>query len=686
MPNPPTPSDLDAAVRCHRQGRLQEAKAIYQRILARTPNHAEALNMLGVVNFQLGQGELALELIEKSIALAPSSADYYVNLGYVLVFQGKLDRAIEAYRKALALKPGLFEAHYSLGLALFQSGQVEPAIAEYRVALHLRPGDFAALHNLGIALRQLGRLDESVTVLKQALVIQPKDCDALNNLAIALQDLRRLDESAAALRAAIRQKPDRADSHNILGNTLFFMGKPDEAIASFQKAIELRPETPAFHNNLANACKDVGDLDRSLESYGRAVALDPNNATIHGNWVYALHFHPDWDAPALFEQARRWNDRHAAPLANQILPHSNPPLPDRRLRIGYLSPDFRSHPVARFLLPLIQHHDRGRFEIVCYCDVVTPDEFTADFSRRAHLWRNIVGIGDAKAAQLIRRDQIDILIDLTMHMSGSRLLVFARKPAPVQITYLAYCSTTGMDAMDYRITDPHFDPDPNPPYYRERSLYLPKSYWCFSPIDAGEVGPPPAVGAGRVTFGCMNNYCKISTRALETWMGILNAVPNSRLLLHSPEGSHRDRVRDRLAGRGIDPARLEFVGRMPFSQYVKQYHRIDIALDPFPYGGGTTTCDGLWMGVPVVTLHGKTAVGRGGVSILHNLGLPQLIAADERQYVQIAADLAADLPRLAELRASLRPRMRQSPLMDAAQFARDMESAYLQAWKNWCRR
>jgi len=660
--------------------------AIYQRILAKAPDHAEALNMLGVLNFQLGKGELALELIEKSITLAPSSADYYVNLGYVLVFQDKLDRAIEAYRKALALKPELFEAHYSLGLALFRSGQPEAAIGEYRLALALRPQDFAALHNLGIALRQFGRLDESVTALKQALAIQPDNCDALNNVAIALQNLGRFDDSVAALRAAIRHKPEQADSHNNLGNTLCFMGNVDEAIASFQRAIELAPKMPVFHNNLANAYKDVGELDRSIESYGRAVALDPNNAAIHGNWVYALHFHPDWDAPALFEQARRWNDRHAAPLASQILPHSNPPLPERRLRIGYISPDFRAHPVARFLIPLIQHHDRDRFEIVCYCDVVTPDEVTAELARRAHLWRNIVGVADAQVAQLIRGDQIDILIDLTMHMSGNRLLVFARKPAPVQITYLAYCSTTGMDAMDYRITDPHLDPDPNPPYYRERSLYLPKSYWCYSPIDAGEVGPPPAVGSGRVTFGCMNNYCKLSSRALETWMGILDAVPNSRLLLHSPDGSHRQRVRDCLENHGIDPARLEFVASMPFSQYVEQYHRIDIALDPFPYCGGTTTCDGLWMGVPAVTLHGKTAVGRGGVSILQNVGLPELIAADERQYVQIAADLAADLPRLAELRASLRSRMRQSPLMDAAQFARDMESVYLQAWKNWCRR
>ncbi|MGD0769589.1 MAG: tetratricopeptide repeat protein [Tepidisphaeraceae bacterium] len=686
MPNSLTPSDLDVAVGHHRQGRLEEAKAIYQRIVAQTPDHAEALNMLGVVNFQLGQGELALELIEKSIALAPSSADYYVNLGYVLIFRGELERAIEAYGKALALKPGSFEAHYSLGLTLFRSGKVEPAIAEYRLALTLRPGDFAALHNLGIALRQLGRLDESVTVLKQALAVRPDDYDGLNNLAIALQNLGRYDESVAALRGAIRQRCDQADAHNILGNTLCFMGKVDEAIASFQKAIELRPETPAFHNNLANAQKEAGDLDRSIESYGRAVALDPNNAAIHGNWVYTLHFHPDWDPAALFEQLRGWNERHAAPLAKEIVPHSNPPLPERRLRIGYVSPDFRSHPVGRFLLPLIQHHDRDRFEIVCYCDVMKADEITADLARGAHLWRNIVGIGDGQVAQIIRGDQIDILIDLSMHMSGNRLLVFARKPAPVQITYLAYCSTTGMDAMDYRITDRHFDPDPNPPYYSERSLYLAKSYWCFSPIDAGEAGPLPAVGAGHVTFGCMNNYCKVSARAMETWMGILDAVPNSRLLLHSPEGGHRDRVRERLDGHGIDPARLEFVGRMPFAKYVEQYHRIDVALDPFPYCGGTTTCDGLWMGVPAVTLHGKTAVGRGGVSILRNLGLPQLIAANEGQYVQMAADLAADLPGLAELRASLRGRMRESALMDPGRFARDMESVYHEAWKNWCGR
>jgi predicted O-linked N-acetylglucosamine transferase (SPINDLY family) len=297
--------------------------------------------------------------------------------------------------------------------------------------------------------------------------------------------------------------------------------------------------------------------------------------------------------------------------------------------------------------------------------------------RSAHVFRNIVGQSNAAADALIRQDRIDILVDLTMHMSDNRLLLFARRPAPVQITYLAYCGTTGLDAIDYRITDPHLDPPGEAtPYYSEKSLWLPETYWCYEAPDCGEISSLPAEKAGCVTFGCFNNFCKVSGAALEIWAKLLAATPHARLLLHAPEGQARQRVREALIAHGLDANRLEFVGRTSFPEYAAYYHRVDIALDPFPYGGGTTTCDAMWMGVPVVTLRGKLAVGRGGASILSNVGLPELIAGSEERYVEIAAGLANDLPRLAELRATLRQRMRQSPLMNAARFARAMESLY----------
>jgi len=289
-------------------------------------------------------------------------------------------------------------------------------------------------------------------------------------------------------------------------------------------------------------------------------------------------------------------------------------------------------------------------------------------------------------AQLIREDQIDILVDLTMHTAWNRMILFARKPAPVQVTYLAYCSTTGLDTMDYRLTDPHLDPPGmNDACYSEESIRLPETYWCYSAHEpTPQIGPLPALNAGEVTFGCLNNFCKVSPDTLDLWIQLLRVTPKSHLILHAHEGSHRQRVRDLLERQGIDPQRLKFVASVPLSRYFKLYEQIDIGLDPFPCNGGTTTCDALWMGAPVVTLAGRTAVGRAGVSVLRNIGLPELIAESPQQYVQITTDLAQDLPRLAELRRTLRARMQASPLMDAPRFARNVEAAYRQMWRNWC--
>ncbi|MGD1277004.1 MAG: hypothetical protein ABR964_07265, partial [Tepidisphaeraceae bacterium] len=404
--------------------------------------------------------------------------------------------------------------------------------------------------------------------------------------------------------------------------------------------------------------------------------------------LYALHFHPDSDAQSLLGEHRQWSDRHARPLRGQIRPHDNDPSPQRRLRIGYVSPHFGFYPVGRFLLPLLRQHDPTQVETFCYADVAHADEMTGKLRDCAHVWRDIHGLGDAELADLVRQDRIDILLDLSLHTGGNRLLSFARKPAPVQTTYLAYCSTSGLDTMDYRLTDPYLDPPgSDQSVYAERSIRLPRTYWCYQPsITAIEVREPPALKTGCVVFGCFSSdYCKISAEAWSVWRRLLQAVPHSRLVVHACSGRHRDAARQYLADAGVAPHRLDFVGRVPFDQYLQRYREIDVALDPFPYGGGTTTCDAMWMGVPVVTLAGRTGVGRGGVSILSNVGVPELIANSVEQYVEIARSLAGDLPRLAQLRATLRGRMRQSALMDAAGFARDVEAAYRQMWQNWCK-
>ncbi len=331
-------------------------------------------------------------------------------------------------------------------------------------------------------------------------------------------------------------------------------------------------------------------------------------------------------------------------------------------------------------------HNHERFNVYCYSHAPRVDGVTDLIRRHASQWRNTSGLSDERAAQLIREDQIDILVDLTMHMSRNRMLLFSRKPAPVQVTYLAYCSTTGLDTIDYRFTDPHLDPaGSDDSIYSERSIRLPETYWCYQLDEhSPDAGPSPAKRNGDITFGCLNNFCKVSPQALDVWIEILRENPKSRLILHAHEGSHRQRMRDLLKIRGIDPQRLQFLGWVAYYDYLKQYQQIDIALDPFPCNGGTTTCNALWMGVPVITFSGKTAVGRGGVSVLRNVGLTELIAESIQRYVQIASELASNPARLSELREGMRNRMRASLLMDSSRFARNVEAAYRQMWQRWC--
>jgi predicted O-linked N-acetylglucosamine transferase (SPINDLY family) len=413
--------------------------------------------------------------------------------------------------------------------------------------------------------------------------------------------------------------------------------------------------------------------------------LRPNAFTAR-NVLCTIHFHPDYTARRLADAHAEWNRQYAEPLAPAVVHFPNAPDPDRRLRIGYVSPDFREHPVGRFMLPLLSHHDRNQFEIYCYTDVRRVDALTETLKSHTDIWQSTSGLSDEQLVELVRRDQIDILIDLTMHMKGSRLLTFARKPAPVQITYLAYCSTTGLTAIDYRLSDPWLDPvGMDETVYSEKTIRLARTYWCYPrPDGAPDLIPPPSTHSGQVTFGCLNNYCKVTTLTLSLWRDLLSNVAQSRLILHALEGQHRQNALDHFATAGIAPNRIEFVGQVPLKEYLAQYNRIDIALDPFPYGGGTTTCDALYMGVPVVSLSGDTAVSRGGLSILSNLDHPELVASNPDEYLQIAASLASDPSRLAELRRTLRDQMQASVLMDARTFARDVEAAFRGAWANWC--
>jgi predicted O-linked N-acetylglucosamine transferase (SPINDLY family) len=671
------------------QGKLGDAVPCYRRALELQPGYAEAHNNLGVAFKQQGKLDDAIACWRLALELKPDHVEAHYNLGIAFTDQGKLDEAVACYRRALALKPDCAEAHSNLGVAFQQQGKLDEAIACWRRALELKP-DFAEVHNnLGNGLKDRGELDEAVACYRRALQLKPDYAEAHYNLGIAFKDQGKLDDALACYRRTLALKPDHAGAHNNLGAAFREQGKLDEALACYRRALELKPDYAKAHNNLGAAFKDQGKLEEAVACYRRALELEPDYAKAHSNLVYTRIFCPGYDARMLYEEHCRWNLHHAEPLAQFIQPHLNDPSPDRRLRVGYVSPDFRNHCQALFTVPLFSAHDHKNFEIVCYADVVRPDSITERLCCCVDIWRRVYGLNDAQVAQLIRQDGIDILVDLTMHMARNRLLVFARKPAPVQACWLAYPGTTGLTAIDYRVTDPYLDPPEcnDHHHYSEQSIRLPDAFWCYDPLSSEPaVGPLPALEKGHVTFGCLNNFCKINSPVLKLWAGVLRAIERSQIMILAPEGTHRRDALALLEQEGITPDRVTFVAKRPRPQYLELYHRIDMGLDTFPYNGHTTSLDSFWMGVPVVTLAGRTAVGRAGLSQLTNLGLPELIADSPERFVMIAVELAGDLARLSKLRATLRERLRHSPLMDAPRFARNVEAAYRVMWQRWCAR
>jgi predicted O-linked N-acetylglucosamine transferase (SPINDLY family) len=646
---------FDLAVQHHQAGRLNEAESLYRQILAVEPRHAESLHHLGVLARQMGRSDIAVDLIRQAIVIDPLNPDAHYNLGTALGDLGQLDHAIAAYRQAIALQPAFSAAFNNLGLALCKQGQRDEAATAYAQAILLQPDFAAAYYNWGIALSEKGQFDEAIAKYRPAIALQPDYPEAYNNLGITLKDKGLLDEALVACRTAITLQPNLAEAHSNLGTILLETGQPHAALAAFRQAITLQPELVRAHSNLLSC----------------------------------LNYAPDLEPSALAEEHRRWARQHGEPLQRFIQPHPNDRSPERRLRIGYVSPDFRDHSVAYFFEGLLARHDSAQVEVFCYAELMKSDAVTARIERLAEHWRKITGMPDAEVAELIRRDGIDILVDLAGHTGNSRLLVFARKPAPVQATWLGYSNKTWLGTMDYRLTDAIADPlgssdEPD----GERLIRLPKTFACFRPADAAPpVAPPPALSRGGVTFASFHMLAKLNDELLGRWAEILNRVAASRLLLvvaGLDEVTTRERFIRFFGERGIGAERLDFKGRQTLEHYLALHHEVDVLLDCHPFSGHTVSCHALWMGVPVVTLTGKTHCSRMVASVLTNLGLPELVARTPEDYVRIAVELADDLPRLTELRATLRTRMERSRLMDAPAFARDIEATYRTMWRTWC--
>jgi len=727
---------FDLALHHHQSGRLKEAQQLYRQILARQPAHAGAMHYLGFMAHQQGRKSEAIDLIRRALALKPDDATAHYNLANVLKDSGKPDDAIAAYQQAIFFNPNFAEAYNNLGNLLRERGQVDEAIAIFHQAIALGSNRGRPYCNLGNALREKGQLDEAIAAYQQAISLEPDLPEAYSNLGDLLSEKGRVDEALAACRQAIALRPNFAEAYNNLGNVergrgefdraiaayqkavalapldgknhgnlgvaLRSKGRLDDSIAVFHRAIELSPDMAQAYNNLGVALRDRGQIEEAIAAYRKAVALAPHFAEAHSNLIFTLHYHPGFDAAAIAAEHRHWNQQHAQPLAAEIRPPSAPSTnsgqagsgqaydndrdPDRRLRIGYVSPDFRDHAVARFLLPLLSNHDHQSVEVFAYAQVRRPDAMTQRFRGYTDHWRNLVGLSDAQAADQIRQDQIDILVDLAGHTADYRLLTFARKPAPVQVTYLGYPDTTGLDTMDYRLTDAYADPPGlTEAYHSEKLIRLNPCAWCFG---APACPPLRMRSQNPITFGCFNTFAKVTGPMLELWSKILLAVPESRLLLKSAamrSAIRREEIQKLFSELGVARDRLELrAHERDYIEHLALYGQMDIALDTFPYHGTTTTCEAMWMGVPVISLAGSSHVSRVGVSLLSNVGLPDLVAHSPQEYAPLAIDLANNLPRLKELHATLRQRMEQSPLMDAPRFAREVESAYRQVWCTWC--
>jgi protein O-GlcNAc transferase len=599
---------------------------------------------------------------------------------------GQLGPAENLYRQVLQADPRHADAWHLLGLLAAQAGRRDLAAEYIGQALHYHP-DFAEAHyNLGIVYFEQGHPDKAEASYRQALLLKPQYAEAHSNLGNALARQGRRAEAEASYREAIHLKPELAEAHNSLGVILHSQRRMEEALRCYEEALRFRPTYASAHSNVGNTYKDLGQMEEAIAAFRQAVRCQPDFMGGHSNLLYALLFSPHYDSEAVFAEHQRWNRQHAEHLGKNVEPHANDRTPQRRLKVGYVSADFRGHPIGLWMLPLLEAHDHANFEIYCYSSVKGADAITLRCRACADVWREAHPLSDVQLAGLIRQDQIDILVDLTMHMAGHRLLVFARKPAPVQVTYLAYPGTTGLTAVDYRLTDNYFDPPGQPErYYSEKCWRLPDGVSCYHPVlETPPVNALPALEKGFVTFGCLNNFCKVGTPTLEAWSQILKKVPESRMLLCTPFGRCRERLGNYFAERGIVPDRIQFVDYAALADYFWNYHRIDIALDPFPYGGGTTTCDALWMGVPVVTLARPEIVSRAGLSLLSNVQLQELVAHDVDEYVRIASDLAGNVSRLSAYRAGLRERLRASPMMDGPRFAKNMEAAFRAMWRSWC--
>ena len=678
-------TELDRALQYHNTGQFQQARQIYHTILGRDSNQADALHLLGVLAHQTGDHHLAVRLIEKAIRINSSNPSYYCNLGVVYRSLESFDRSISYYRKALELKPDYTDAFNNLANIFRKLGRLNQAAAMYQKALVLQPDDPVAHNNLGHVYRELGSVRDEIACYEKALQVDPDYAQTYLNLGNALQYQGELDKAIICYQKALEKKSDFPEACNNLGSALIMQGRLSEAAYCFQKALLMNPYYAEAYNNLGSINQNQGKFTEGIFCFRKALEIKPDYVKAHSNLLYARHYEPGIGSEMLFEEAKQWWRQHGY---KKMAPSHPVAVAKKsvRIKIGYISPDFREHSVSYFFLPFLKNHNRDSFEIFCYSEVKREDKITHRIKELSDHWRPIAWLSDRAVVGQVRQDGIDILVDLAGHTAENRLPVFAHKTAPVQVTWLGYPGTTGMPVIDYRLTDDIADPPGEADeYHSETLIRLPEGFLCYGPPDdAPGVSGLPARENGRITFGSFNNLPKINPEVIGLWSRLLQQVPDSRLLLKSKQFADehvRQRFLDLFSGCGIAAERVTLLPRVASTAgHLALYDQVDIALDPFPYNGTTTTCESLWMGVPVIALRGDRHAGRVGASILTRVGLEDLIAESQDQYIDIGMKLAQDMNGLENLRSGMRLRMQSSALCDGKSFARIMENTFQSLW------
>jgi predicted O-linked N-acetylglucosamine transferase (SPINDLY family) len=683
--SPPDPQAIQALTALMSQGQFARGEQQARAMTEQFPGHAFAWSALGACLAQMGRFGDALAPMRQAAALQPANAGLHHNLGNILNNLGRFDEAEADFRKALALKADFAPAHAGLGNALRRLRRLSEAESCFRKALALDSGSVEVLDSLGSTLNELGRPAEAEACFRRALALEPGSPGLYNNLGVSLSDQGRAAEAESCFRRALALSPDFAHAHNNLGNALRNQRRLEEAEGCFRRAIALSADFAYAYSNLGTVLIDTGRLQEAESVLRRALALQPDLVDAHSNLLFALNCRSDATPALLLDEARKYGHSVSGLVTRRYVEWHCESRP-RRLRVGVVSGDLREHPVGYFLENLLREIGSESIELIAYPTRSGEDALSQRLRGRFAAWRPLAGLPDAAAAARIHADGVHILLDLSGHTEHNRLPMFAWKPAPVQASWLGYCGTTGVQEIDYVIADSWTLPPSAEVAFSEKIWRLPDTYLCFSPPDANvAVSAPPALSTGHVTFGSFNSLTKMTDEVVALWARVLAAVPGSRLFLKARqfrEPAMRQGALDRYAVHGIERDRLILEDVLPTRvEHLAAHGRVDIALDPFPYSGITTSAEALWMGVPVLTLAGDRYLSRQGVGLMMNMGLPEWIASDPDDYVGRAVSHAADLQGLAALRASLRERFVTSPVCDAKRFARNFELALEGMWR-----